>query len=118
MGNLDTIFLLAQMFTNRVSDKHGAMAPTGPAYANRHEVYAFFFVLRKKKVDKGVDVIQELRRSLMGIHVLNDGRIRSGVGFQMRHKIRIRQEPDVKDQIRIDGNTVLEPKAHERYEQM
>src|SRR5689334_18390175 len=113
MGNFDPVISAAYMACDRVCDEYRAVPAAGTANRYRHVRLALLFILGKQEIDERVDVIEELVCRFVGIHVLNDRRIGARVRLQMRDEVRIRQEPDVEDQIRIYGNAILEPETYE-----
>ena len=106
------------MFTDGIGNEHRPVPASGTADRNRYVGFALFLVLRKKKIDKSIDMIEEFVSDLMRVHILDNGGIIACVRFQMRNKVRIRQEPDIENQIRIDRYAILEPEAHQRDQQM
>src|SRR5258705_10332221 len=94
------------------------MAPARASNRNRYIRLAFVFILRKKKVDERVGVLEELSGGLMRVHIVHNGWMSSSVRFQIRHEIRIRQKSDIENQIGIDGNAILESETHKRHEQL
>ena len=57
-------------------------------------------------------------RRLRPIQVAHDLRVASRVRPQRRHEMRVGQEPDVEQQIRIDRDPVFEPEAENRDDQL
>src|SRR5439155_9265145 len=57
--NLDSIVLLVKMFTDGTGNKHRPVPASSTADRNRYVGFALFLVLRKKKIDKRIDMIEE-----------------------------------------------------------
>src|SRR5258708_3483346 len=57
-------------------------------------------------------------RRIMRVHVLDDAGIGSVIRFQMRDKVWVGQESDIKNQIRIDRHAVLEAETHKRHQEV
>ena len=117
MRNLDAVFAL-NMLSDGVRDHHRAVAAAGAADRDRDVGFAFLLVLGKQKVDESVDVIQELVRGIVRVHVFDHVLVGARERFQVRFEVWIGKKSDVENQIGIDRNSVLESKAHKRHEQV
>src|SRR5262249_22973922 len=95
MRNFDAIIPILKMLGDRVRNEYRPMPPARAANGDGDVGFAFLLILRKKKVDEAINVIEKLYSRFMRVHVLDDGRIGARIRFQIRNKIRIRQESDV-----------------------
>ena len=118
MSDLNAAATHFEVFCNGVGDENRPMPTTRTANGDGHVGFAFLVVLWNQVVEKSAQMAEKNSCFILGIHVVDDRRIATRKAFQVRHKIRIRQEPDIENQILIDGYAIFESKAHQRYEQM
>jgi len=79
-----------------------AVLPTGTANRNRQARFAFRFVTRHDALQHSEELLVELLRCRLIHHVVRDWFFQPSVVLQLRHIVRVRQEPDVHDNIRIN----------------
>src|SRR6187399_3247766 len=113
MRHLDATARRLEMRGNGVGNEYGPMPPAGAANGDCDVRLAFLFILRNKVVEKAPQMTKKYPGLFLGSHVFDDGRVRTGQAFQVRLKVGVRQEPDVKYQVGIDGRAVLESKTHQ-----
>src|SRR5688572_27369126 len=113
MRNLDSIFLIFEMTADCVCNEDGPMPAACAADGNSDVGFSFLLILRKKKVDESMHVLEELVRRIMGFHVFGDIRVGARERLQVRNKVGIRKKADIEDQVGIDGDAILETETYQ-----
>src|SRR5262249_5461419 len=114
--NFNVISVLAHMFRDCVCDENRSMPAARTADGNRNVRLSFPFVLRQQKIHEAIDMVEELMRRLMRVHVSQDRETSAGWWLEEGKKIRMHKKKNTKHQIRIDGPTLLKPTADEQKE--
>src|SRR5215475_3754077 len=87
VGNFDAIVPIHNMLPDSVGDEYRSMPPASATDRNGDIGFAFLLILRKKKVDERVYVIQKLPGLVKRVHIFDDAGMRSRMRFQIRHEI-------------------------------
>src|SRR5215471_3892901 len=99
MGDPDAIAKRFEVLSDGIRDEHRAMTTSRAADRDRYVGFSFLLVLRNEEIQESFETPEKLRSLRLFIHERDDRRIFAVEWLEMRHKVRIRQEPDVKDEI-------------------
>ncbi len=99
MRDSHTISKGLEMLSNRIRDENRAVAPAGATNGNGDVGLPFLLVLRNEEVEEALQSAEELAGLRLVVHELDDSRILSCQGLQVRYEVRIRQETNVEHEI-------------------
>src|SRR5215470_17817771 len=116
MHDLHAVSRLAEVVAHVLSDHHRSVLSPGATERDRQITLPFPDIVRQKVHQQLRDAIDELLRLGEGTDVLGYPRMPPGQRAELRHKMRIRQKPDVEDQVGILRYSMFETKAYARYE--
>ena len=102
----------------RFRDRDRTVTAAGAPDPYREIRLSFRRVLRHQEPQQVQRPIQELPRRLGLVEKLPDLAVAPGMRPQVGDEVRVGQEPDIEQQVRIDGNAVLEPEAQDRDDQL
>ena len=107
---LDTgrIIRLAQHLEQGLGRGDGTVAATGTAHGDGDPVAAFRFHLRQHEAHQVKKLLLEFLRGLGGKDIVTDSLVLAAEGTQFFYQIGIGQKAQVKDEIRLARDAVLE----------
>src|SRR2546421_11777508 len=91
----------------RVGYHHGAVTPARATYSNSHIRLSFAFVKRQKIIQQIMETAQGLFYLRLRFQILNYAPVMPRQLAQLRHEIRIRQMPYIKEQLHLRRASVL-----------
>ena len=103
-----------QAFPHVFGNHHRAMLSSRTSKRDRQITLSFMDVMWKKVDEKIRDSLDELTALREGANVACHFRIASRKRPELWNKVRIRQEPHVKDKVSIFRNPMSKPEAHAR----
>src|SRR5579863_9318011 len=93
------------------------MPPAGAAERNGEIAFAFGNIMRDQIQQQAFDATEEFAGLREGADVARDAGIFAAELAQARNKMRIGQEADIEDQVRVRGNAVAKAEADDGNEQ-
>ena len=96
-------------------DRDGAVPSAGAANGDHKLCLALLYVLRKREIDKVLQLVHEVLRRLILEHELVNVLIQSRLVPKLRDIIRIWQEAHVENEVSLQRNAVLEAEGQHIY---
>ena len=118
MDGLDLVSLLGQSLAHLFGDHYRTVLAASAAKGYREVALSFFNVVWQQKQQQLRDAIQELCCLGELADVLGHLGMAAGQMPELRHEVRIGQEPDVENQVGFERYTVLIAKTDGRDHQI
>src|ERR1051325_6162617 len=117
VDDFDPVIGATQALGHFFGNHHRAVLAPGATERNRQVALAFADVVRDEIDQQRRNPRDKFAGLREGADVFGDTLVAPRQWPEFRHKVRIRQETHIKDQVRILGNALTEPEAHARNQQ-
>ena len=108
VGQHDGITALCDEFSDQLCHADRAVPPAGTADGDDQRALPLVYIKRKRERQQILELRDIVLRLLLAEHIVAHTVIETGLLFQLGNIVRIWQEADIKHQIGIERQTVLE----------